>query len=101
VRRVAKATRIFDKAKSCKLDLFSFDDDSDLRQQDQSPPTDTMVSRLIAAGMMDLDHACYTVFGRPSMRYANLRHPDDPHQHFEFDGRTGTRSGVNDNTLLP
>jgi hypothetical protein len=34
--------------------------------------------------VMDLDHACYAVFGRPSMRYANLRPLDDPHEHLEF-----------------
>lgn len=38
-----------DKSKFCEFELFSFDDDDDLRQQDHLSPTDTMVSRDAAA----------------------------------------------------
>jgi hypothetical protein len=49
--------------------------------------------------VMDLEHACYAVFGRPSMRYANLRHLDNPHEHLEFYTRAGSRSATSDTRL--
>jgi len=49
---------------------------------------------------MEWNHACYHVFGGPSMRYASFRPRDGLHQYLEFDRWAGRRSATNKTCLL-
>lgn len=84
-----------------EFDLFSFDDDSDLRQQDQYSPTDTMVSRHTAAVCDGYGPRLLSCL-RPTLDALRQFSPfqNYPRQIVDFDGRIGSRSATSNICLL-